>query len=466
MSVPTQPQSAGSRPEDAPLLDGKSGADFDRVPPQDVAAEGSALGGMLLSKDAIGEVNETGLTPADHYKPAHGIIHAAILDMYRRGEPVDPITVADELTKTGDIARIGGPGYLHTLVQMVPTAANAAYYAQIVVERAKLRRLIEVGTRITQMGYAAQGEVGDIYDRAAAEMHAITTGAGTGGQERVKWLEDMVEDYLRSMDEPSQDPLPLPYSDLQKFVPMEPGDLVVVAARPAIGKSVVLLDIARHVAVKHGMPAMISSMEMSHAQLMQRIIAAEAKVSLQKVRKREFGSEERKNVEQTLVRIGTSPLVVDDGPAATLMQLRSRLRWLQGLGKLPAVLCVDYLQIMKAVEKAGQNRTGEVDAISRGLKELAAEFQIVIVAAAQLNREVEKRTDKTPMMSDLRESGSIEADANTVILLHRPDAYDKEDPRAGELDLIVGKNRQGPTGTVTVAFQGHYARAKDLASGF
>ncbi|MFV8133158.1 replicative DNA helicase [Streptomyces syringium] len=469
MSVPTQQRAADSADQHEPrppLFNDALPVEFERVPPQDREAESSALGGMMLSKDAIGEVVETKIKGSYYYLPAHETIHNTIIDLYGRGEPVDPITVAAALTKSGDITRIGGAAYLHTLVQSVPTAANAAYYAEIVVERAKLRCLVEAGTRIVQMGYAAEGEVDDILNAAAAEMHAVTTDAAANGLERVQWLDDMLEDYLRSMDEPEAESLPLPYSDLQQLLRMEPGDLVVIAARPAIGKSVVLLDIARHVAIKNGMTAMVSSMEMSRKQLMQRIISAEAKVFLHRVKTRQYEGDDRKKIEQAALRINGAPLVVDDGPAATLLQLRSRLRWLQGMDKLPAVLCVDYIQIMKAMEKKGQNRTGEVDALSRGLKELAAEFGIVIIAAAQLNREVEKRTDKTPVLADLRESGSIEADANAVVLLHRPDAYDKEDPRAGELDLIVAKNRQGPTATVTVAFQGHYARAMDLASGF
>jgi replicative DNA helicase len=195
-------------------------------------------------------------------------------------------------------------------------------------------------------------------------------------------------------------------------------------------------------------------------------MAAEARVPLNRIKNRDYEGDDRQRIHEAAMRIGQAPLVVDDGPAASIVQLRSRLRWLQGQNKLPAVLCVDYLQIMKGSGKSGQNRTGEVDEVSRGLKELGGEFGVIIIAAAQLNREVEKREDKKPMMADLRESGSIEADANAVILLHRPDAYEKEHERAGEMDLIIGKNRQGPTGTVTVAFQGHYARARDMATGF
>ena len=465
MSVPTQHDGAedggGSLFDEAPNT-----VSFDRVPPNDIEAEQSVLGGMELSKDAIGDAHATGITSSAFYRPAHGTIYDAIMEMYGKGQPVDPITLAAHLAKAGDLERIGGASYLHTLVQSVPTAANTEYYAEIVVERYKLRRLIEAGTRIVQMGYAGEGDVADIVNAAQGEMQeAAQLGAG-GGLERVAEIDDMLEEYLVSMDAPPPERLPLPYRDLQAMLPMEPGDLVVIAARPAIGKSVVLLDIARHVAIEHGMQVLVSSMEMSHSQLMERIIAAEARVPLNRVKDREFQGDDRQCIHDAALRIGGSPLVVDDGPAATIVRLRSRLRWLQAQNRLPGLLVVDYLQIMKASGKGGQNRTGEVDEIARGLKELAGEFRIRVITAAQLNREVEKREDKKPMMADLRESGSIEAEANAVVLLHRPDAYDKEHERAGEMDLIIGKNRQGPTGTVTVAFQGHYARARDLGTGF
>jgi len=465
MSVPIQ--QGGMEDGGGPLFDeAPETVPFERVPPQDTGAEQCVLGGMLLSKDAIGDVSETGVTNPAYYRPAHGTIHDAIMDMYGKGQPADPITVAAYLTKTGEIDRIGGASYLHTLVQTVPTAANAEYYAGIIMERYRLRRLVEAGTRIVQMGYAGEGEVSDIVNAAQAEMQeAAQLGAG-GGLERVADIDDMLEDYLVSMDAPPPERLPLPYAELQAKLPMEPGDLVVIAARPAIGKSVVLLDIARHVAITHGSQVLLSSMEMSHSQLMERIIAAEARVPLNRVKDRAYENDDRQRIHDAALRIGGSPLVVDDGPAATIVRLRSRLRWLQAQDRLPRVLVVDYLQIMKASGKGGQNRTGEVDEISRGLKELAGEFRIIVITAAQLNREVEKREDKKPMMADLRESGAIEAEANAVVLLHRPDAYDKEHERAGEMDLIIGKNRQGPTGTVTVAFQGHYARARDLGTGF
>jgi len=444
--------------DDAPPAD-----TAERLPPQDLHAEVSTLGGMLLSKDAIPDATEI-VKPGDYYRPAHETIHRTIVDLWRRGEPADPITVSAELTKRGELDRVGGVGYVHGLASSVPTAANTDYYAAIVHERAVLRRLVEAGTRIAHMGYSPAGDADDVLDRAVAELQELTQAMRSTAQSREKHLDDMLEDFLRDLDGDVHATLPLPWMDLDVLLRPEPGDFIVVAARPGVGKSVILLDIARHVAIKHHRGARVSSMEMSHAQLTQRILAAEARVGLHNIRSRELTGEQRRAIDAAVVRIAGSPLVVDDSPAVPISRMRGRLRQLAALGQLPDVLCVDYLQIMKAEAAAGSNRTGEVDSLARGLKELAQEFRIVVIAAAQLNRQVEQRADKVPTLADLRESGQIEAEANAVVLLFRPDAYDKESPRAGELDLIVAKNRQGAQARITVAFAGHYSTAIDMAA--
>jgi replicative DNA helicase len=436
--------------------------DIEKAPPQNIHAEQCTLGGMLLSPDAITEVTDT-LQPADYYRPAHELVHNAILDLYRRGEPADPITVAGELTKRGELARIGGASYLHTLVNTVPTAANAHYYAAIVRERAVLRRLAEAGTRIASMGYNGKGDPEELLDAAVSELQTLTDGMRRAADEREKTLDQMLDEYLQDFDAGVTDALPLPYTDLGASLRAEPGDFIVVAARPGIGKTVVLMDIARHVAIGNKLRVIVSSMEMSHKQLTERIVAAEAKVPLHHLKERTVSDEDRTKLNKAVARIAGSPLIVDDTPAAPLSKLRARLRKAAARGETPALLVIDYLQIMRAEVKVGTNRTGEVDSLARGLKVLAQEFRMVVIAAAQLNRQVEQRIDKTPTLADLRESGSIEAEANAVVLLNRPDAYEKESPRAGELDLILAKNRQGATGSVTVAFQGHYARAVDMA---
>lgn len=436
---------------------------FERVPPQDIHAEQATLSAEMLSADAITEIADI-IQPGDYYRPAHELIHGVILDLYRSGQPADPITVVDELKKRGELTRAGGTSYVSQLASVAPTSANGGYYAQIVREQAVLRRLVEAGTRIAGMGYAAEGEPEELLDAAAAELQALTDGMKRAADDREKTIDQMLDDYLQAYDAGEVDALPLPYQDLAAALRAEPGDFIIVAARPGIGKTVVLMDVARHVSLVKKKRVIVSSMEMSHSQLTERIIAAQAKVPLHKLKDRKLDVEERDRVDLAVAKMAGSPLIVDDTPAVPLSKLRARLRRAAARGETPALLVLDYLQIMRAETKAGTNRTGEVDSLARGLKVLAQEFRMVVLCAAQLNRQVEQRPDKTPTLADLRESGSIEAEANAVVLLNRPDAYEKESPRAGELDLILAKNRQGVTTTITVAFQGHYARAVDMAA--
>lgn len=437
---------------------------FERVPPHNLNAEQSVLGGMLLSRNAILDAIET-VGPEDFYRPTHATIYDTILELTALGDPVDPLTVTAKLRKDGDLDRIGGPGYLHACVHAIPTAANTAYYATIVRDLAMLRRVVETGTELVQLGYAGRHspeQAADVLDAAAARLQALTRAAGVQGESREWLLEKVIADVLDDYDHPKGDNLPLPWRDLTAKAPMEPGDFVVIAGRPAMGKTVVLMEIARHVAIRHGRGVLVASMEMGHRQLGQRILAAEAEVSLARIRARELDANEREAIDLAAGRIYRAPLRIDDTPAVTISKWRARLRQLQADGQLPAVLIADYLQIAKAEASAGANRTGEVDALSAGMKALAQEFQIVVIAAAQLNRGVELRPDKTPTMSDLRESGGIESNASIVILLYREDYYQPESTRAGEIDLIVAKNRMGTTGTVALVFQGRKARVTDF----
>lgn len=439
----------------------QTGHDFTRVPPQDLDAERAALGSMALARSAVLDVVDAidGIKQP-FYLPNHETIFNTMLTLYANGQPLDPITLTNQLNKQGDLARIGGASYIHTLVNSVPTAAHAQHYAEILRDLAILRAVIRVGTELVDMGFKARANhetAAQIIDSAAAKLQELTT-AAKGGNESREWMLDRVVDaVLDEYDNPRDDVLPLPWTDLQSVAPMEPGDLVVVAGRPAMGKSLVLLGIGRHVAIKHRRGVIIASMEMSHVQMGQRLVAAEANVPLHALRSRTLSREQYAHVRQARERIRRSPLRIDDTPAVPVSRWRRRLRQLQAKNELPAALIVDYLQIAKAETKA-QNRVIEVDSIAVGLKALAQEFKIVVIAAAQLNRVSEHRTDKTPTLSDLRESGGIENNANIVILLHREDYYDRESPRAGEFDFIVAKNRMGHNATVTAAWQGHYAR--------
>jgi replicative DNA helicase len=442
---------------------GGSGASFDRTPPQDITAEMSVLGGMLLSKDAIADVVEV-IRGNDFYRPAHEMVYDAIIDLYGRGEPADAVTVAHELQKRGELARIGGGSFLHDLMAGVPTAANAGYYARIVRERAVLRRLVEAGTRIVQLGYATEGgDVDDIVNNAQAEIYAVTERRTT-------------EDYLPlaeiiggAMDEieaaghrgEGMTGVPTGFADLDRLTNgLHAGQMIVIAARPAIGKSTLAIDIARSASIKHGLASVVFSLEMSRNEITMRLLAAEARVHLQKMRNGSMGDDDWQKLAKVMGKVSEAPLFIDDSPNMSLMEIRAKARRLKQRHDLKLVV-IDYLQLMSSGKRV-ESRQQEVSEFSRALKLLAKELEVPVIALSQLNRGPEQRGDKKPQMSDLRESGSIEQDADMVILLHREDAYEKESPRAGEADLIVAKHRNGPTDTITVAFQGHYSRFVDM----
>ncbi|MBA9002087.1 MULTISPECIES: replicative DNA helicase [Thermomonospora] len=438
--------------------------EFERTPPHDVAAEQSVLGGMLLSPNAIAEVVEV-LKSSDFYRPAHQILFDTILDLYGRGEPADAVTVVAELTKRGEINRVGGAPYLHTLMATVPTAANAGYYAKIVRERAVLRRLVEVGTRIVQLGYSSEGaDADEVLDRAQAEVFAIAE-KRTG--EDYAPLSEIMPDALDEIEAIGSRGgqmvgVPTGFSDLDALTNgLHPGQMIIVAARPAIGKSTLALDFARAAAIRHGLTTVFFSLEMGRNEITMRLLSAEARVALHAMRSGTMQDEDWTRLARRMSEVAEAPLFIDDSPNMSMMEIRAKCRRLKQQHDLRLVI-IDYLQLMTS-NKRVESRQVEVSEFSRSLKLLAKELGVPVIALSQLNRGPEQRTDKKPMVSDLRESGSIEQDADVVILLHREDAYEKESPRAGEADLIVAKHRNGPTATVTVAFQGHYSRFVDMA---
>ncbi|MET8958246.1 replicative DNA helicase [Streptomyces sp. NPDC004074] len=451
------------RGQDSGAWDG-AGSSFERVPPQDLDAEQSVLGGMLLSKDAIADVVEL-LKGHDFYRPAHETIYQAILDLYAKAEPADPITVAAELTKRGEITKVGGAPYLHTLVQTVPTAANAEYYAQIVHERAVLRRLVEAGTRITQMGYAADGDIDEIVNSAQAEIFAVTEQRTAEDYLPLSEIMEGALDEIEAIGSRSGEMTGVPtgFTDLDQLTNgLHPGQMIIVAARPAMGKSTLALDFARTASIKHNLPSVIFSLEMGRNEIAMRLLSAEARVALHHMRSGTMTDEDWTRLARRMPDVSAAPLYIDDSPNLSMMEIRAKCRRLKQRNDLKLVV-IDYLQLMQSGSKRSESRQQEVSEMSRNLKLLAKELELPVIALSQLNRGPEQRTDKKPMVSDLRESGSIEQDADMVILLHREDAYEKESPRAGEADIIVGKHRNGPTATITVAFQGHYSRFVDMA---
>lgn len=440
---------------------------FGRVPPQDLEAEKSVLGGMLLSKDAIADVVEI-LKGHDFYQPAHETVYRAIVDLYTKGEPADPITVAAELTRTGDIARAGGMPYLHTLVQAVPTAANAEYYAEIVHERAVLRRLVEAGTRITQMGYAAEGDIDDIVNNAQAEIYAVTEQRTSEDYLPLSGIMEGALDEIEAIGSRSgaMTGVPTGFTDLDSLTQgLHPGQLVIVAGRPAMGKSTLALDFARSASVKNRLPGVVFSLEMGRNEIAMRLLSAEARVALHHMRSGAMTDDDWTRVARRMPDVSAAPLYIDDSPNLTMTEIRAKCRRMRQRHGIRYVV-IDYLQLMQSgAAKRAESRQQEVSDMSRNLKLLAKELEIPVIALSQLNRGPEQRADKRPMVSDLRESGSIEQDADMVILLHREDAYDKESPRSGEADVIVGKHRNGPTAVITVGAQLHYSRFVDMTHG-
>jgi replicative DNA helicase len=460
---------SGGRPSGGPQQSGSGSRDasYERTPPQDLAAEQCVLGGMLLSKDAIADVVEI-LRTGDFYRPIHATIFDAVLDLYGRGEPADPITVAAALANSGDLARVGGAPYLHDLVSTVPTAANASYYARIVGERAVLRRLVEAGTRIVQLGYgsAAGGgrDVDDVVDLAQQAVYDVTERRVS---EDFAVLADMLQPTLDEIEAVGAQGgvmtgVPTGFSDLDRLLNgLHPGQLIIVAGRPGLGKSTAAMDFARNAAVRHNLASAIFSLEMSKVEIVMRLLSAEARVPLHALRSGQLSDDDWTRLARRMGEISEAPLFVDDTPNMTMMEIRAKARRLKQRHDLK-LMVVDYLQLMTSPKRV-ESRQQEVADLSRGLKLLAKEVDCPVIAVAQLNRGPEQRTDKRPQLSDLRESGSIEQDADVVILMHRDDYYDKESPRAGEADFVVAKHRNGPTDTITVAAQLHFSRFVDMA---
>ena len=386
----------------------------DRTPPNDVAAEQSVLGAMLLSKDAIADVVET-VREADFYRPAHQTIYGSILDLYSKGEPADAVTVAAELTKNGDIARVGGAPYLHTLVSLVPTAANGNYYARIVREQAILRRLVEAGTRIVSMGYTGTGDVDEMVDRAQAEVYDVTDRRMS---EDYSPLRDIMNDALSEIEAISNRGgemigVPTGFVDLDSLTNgLHPGQLIILAARPALGKSTLGLDICRNASIKHGLSSVMFSLEMSRNEIVMRLLSAEAQIPLHHMRSGTMSESDWAKLASKMGTVSEAPLFIDDSPNMTLMEIRAKCRRLKQRHDLRLVV-VDYLQLMTSGKRV-ESRQQEVSEFSRSLKLLAKELEVPVIAISQLNRGAEQRQDKRPMLADLRESGCLPATTRIV----------------------------------------------------
>ncbi|WP_082563903.1 replicative DNA helicase [Nocardioides sp. Root140] len=389
-------------------------ASNDRTPPQDNAAEQSVIGSMLLSKDAIADVSET-IRGTDFYRPAHEIIHDAIIDLFGRGEPADPVTVSAELQRRGELQRIGGAPYLHTLSANVPIAANAGYYAEIVREKAILRRMVDAGTKIVQMGYAGEGQVDAMVDNAQAEVYKITDKRSA---EDYAPLVDIMEGVLDEIEAIGNRDggiygVPTGFADFDDLTNgLHAGQMIIIAARPAMGKSTLALDLCRAASIHNGMTSVFFSLEMNRAEITMRLLSAEAKVPLNHIRNGNMTDDDWAKLARKMGEVSSAPMFIDDSPNMTMMEIRSKARRLKQNHDLRLIV-IDYMQLMSSGKKV-ESRQLEVSEFSRQIKLLAKELEVPIIALSQLNRGPEQRSDKRPMMSDLRESGCVTADTRIM----------------------------------------------------
>ena len=435
-----------------------------RVVPHNIEAEQSALGGMLLSQEAVADVLEV-VSGSDFYAPKHELIFNAVIHLFGRGEPTDVIAVTDHLNKQGNLLKAGGADYLHSLSSFVPTAASAGYYAKIVSDKAILRRLINAGTRIAQSGYESQGEVEDLVNQAQSEVFAVVSQTA---KDDYVGLSESIDFAIRDIELAQNrggglTGIPTGFTNLDTYTHgLHSGQLVIVAARPSVGKSTFALDIARNAAIRNNQATIFFSLEMGRSEIAMRMLSAESGIYLQSMRKGTLTEGDWAKLAAVRGKINDAPLYIDDSPNMSLVEIRAKCRRLAQQVQLKMVV-IDYIQLMSSGKKV-ESRQQEVSEFSRALKLLSKELNVPVVALSQLNRQPEQTKDKRPELSHLRESGSLEQDADVVVLLHREGLFEKDHPRAGEADLILAKQRNGPTGTVTVAFQGQYSRFVNMPS--
>ena len=437
-----------------------------RVPPHSAEAEKSVLGAAMLSKDALFDVMEV-VKPADFYDENHKEIFQAMIDLNRKNAPVDALTVAEELKKRNSLEMVGGREYIASLSSMTPTTSNAMEYGRIVAEKASVRRLIETADDIVTKGYDGTMDANQMLDYAESGIFEISQARQKGQYSHIR---DVLVENLAIIDRAEQmdgglTGITTGFSKLDEMTSgMQKSDLIILAARPAMGKTAFALSLARNAAVKGKASVMIFSLEMAKEQLTQRLLSMESKVDLQTLKTGRLERRDWDDLNVALDILSNSNIHIDDTAGISIMEMKSKCRRLKAEAGLDLVI-IDYLQLMNPEGKA-DSRTQEISVISRNLKLLARELDCPVLVLSQLSRAPEQRTDHRPMLSDLRESGSIEQDADIVIFLYRDEYYNKEDTeKPGECEVIVAKHRSGPTGSVDVAWIERYTQFKDKASG-
>lgn len=424
------------------------------LPPQNAEAESSLIGSLLIDKDAIIKVADI-VGADDFYVTKNAQIFEAVLGLFERREPIDVVTMADTLEKNGNLENIGGAAYLTELVNSVPSSAHVAQYAHIVADKATLRRLIEAASSINSMAYGEGEALDSVLDEAEQALFAVS-------QKHLKQnfipIQEVLTTSFERLDSLHKDKdalrgVPTGYKGLDNLLAgLQNSDLIILAARPSMGKTSFALNIAQHVATKEGIPVGIFSLEMSKEQLIDRLLSSEAEIDSWKLRTGNLEDSDFEKINKAMGTLSESPIYIDDSAMANVMEMRTKARRLQSENDLGLII-IDYLQLMSGRNTGGDNRVQEISEISRGLKGLARELNVPVIALSQLSRSVEMRSPKIPQLSDLRESGSIEQDADVVMFIYREDYYEKESERKGMADILIRKHRNGPTGEVELFFQ-------------
>ncbi len=433
----------------------------ERIPPQNIEAEKSVLGALMLDKDAMIKVADQ-LSGQDFYVDKHQTLYAAMQELYEAREPIDVLTLTDKLDNKSLLKEIGGSSYLTSLVNAVPSAANILHYAKIIRSKATLRRLIQIGQRITEDGYREEDDIEKTLDKSEQRLFAVS-------QKYLKQnfipIQDILTETFDRIDELHKDKgklrgVPTGFRDLDNLLAgLQQSDLVVLAARPSMGKTSLALDIARQVAVQSKMPIGIFSLEMSKEQLVDRLLCAQANVDLWRMRTGKVSEEEFPKIGEAMGVLAEAPIYIDDSATCNIMEIRTKARRLQ-IEHQVGLLVIDYLQLMEG--RTTDNRVQEVSEISRNLKAIARELNIPVLALSQLSRAVESRTPAIPQLSDLRESGSIEQDADVVMFIYREEMYKRETDRAHIADIFIKKHRNGPTGQMELYFDENRASFRNL----
>jgi replicative DNA helicase len=436
------------------------------MPPQNIEAEESIISAILIDNDALLDVIET-LGPEDFYRTAHQTIYEAITDLFDKAEPVDLVTLANKLKEKGQLEKIGGASYLARLVDTVPLAVNARHYAKIVRDKASLRRLIEKSNAIVKRCFEERGDAEDVIDFAESAIFEISE---QKAQQSFYPLSKIILGNIETLEEKQGNHslvtgVPTGFSQLDNLTSgLQNADLIILAARPSMGKTALALNIARNAAVDANIPVAVFSLEMSKEQLSLRMLCSEARIDSSRLRGGFFSMEDWHRLTEAAGVLSECPIYIDDSPSLSAMEIRAKARRLK-MDKNIGLIIIDYLQLMQGRSSA-ERRDIEISEISRGLKALAKELELPVMALSQLNRMLEQRTDKRPKLSDLRESGALEQDADVVAFIYRDEVYNKEEdnPRRGTAEIILSKQRNGPTGDVFLSFLKSYTRFEDLAT--